>query len=65
VIILLFLGAIYKIGRSAKKENAINALGSGLSTCWDNFKKENCDLNNPVGPYCKKLLQLPQEHIMN
>ena len=56
-MMLLFFGALYKIGGTAKKEEAINTLGNGLSSCWENFKKENCDLNNPVGPFCKKLLE--------
>jgi hypothetical protein len=56
VVLLIFFGALYKYGSITQKEEAISTLGNGLSSCWDNFKKENCDLNNPVGPFCKKLL---------
>jgi hypothetical protein len=34
----------------------ISKLGQGISSCWDNFKKERCDLYNPTSTFCKELL---------
>ena len=56
VVLVILVVILYSRIESGNKYEAISKLGQGISTCWDNFKKESCDLNNPIGPFCKQLL---------
>lgn len=64
IVIVVILSTIILFCKAGghTKDLAVKKLGKGLSACWDDFKKENCDLNNPVGPFCKKLLECTLSH---
>lgn len=55
ILLFLFLGLLTFFWReSSTGEEAANLM---TSNCWEKFKKENCNLSNPLGTLCRELYE--------
>jgi hypothetical protein len=54
MVVLLIFGLFFRNGGSHTQGNS-HKMMEGISNCWETFKKENCDISNPIGSFCRSL----------